>query len=67
MTSRYKKMSAAATWVLAIVAVSVLLGIGSPAAWFIVAIVAVGPAAILLYLSRDLMPTTSERIHAARR
>lgn len=67
MTPNNKKQLLAAGWVVAILAMALVLSVGSLTAWLMVSVVAFGPSIVLLHFWRDESLTTSQRIQEARR
>jgi hypothetical protein len=67
MTPDSKKKLLAATWIIAIMAIALVGGIGSLMGWLLTGVVAFGPAAAVLHFSKEPAPTTSESINSARR
>jgi hypothetical protein len=54
-------------WMLAVLAIGLVVQVESLRGWFLVGLVALGPSLSLMYFGRALAPTTSEAINDARR
>jgi hypothetical protein len=60
-------MVVAIAWMLAVLAIGLVVQVESLRGWFMVGVVALGPSATLMYFGRALAPTTSQAIDEARR
>jgi hypothetical protein len=64
----FNKVSAAAlAWFTAAMLIALSSGVGSLGVWFVVAVFAIGPAALMLHFGRAVARTTSQAIAEARR
>ena len=67
MTPNNKKQVLAAGWVLSILAMALVLSVGSPAAWLMVSAVAFAPTIVLLLFWKHGSLTNAPRTQEARR
>jgi hypothetical protein len=67
MTFNYKRESLAAAWVGTIALGLLVSNPTSWMPWLVVTVVALGPAAVLLHLTREVPQTISEKIREAKR
>lgn len=68
LKNRLNKASiVSAAWLLLIVATGIFASVDSFTGWMMMSVLALGPGAVLLYLSRDVTPSISQTIHDARR
>jgi hypothetical protein len=67
MNLEYKKRSLAAAWIVAVIAVALVAGVGAPMAWLVVSVVGFGPSIVVLHFWKQQPQTITQSIQEARR
>ena len=67
MSFNYKTAAAAAAWAGLVLVGAAVAGLSAAMPWLVISVVAFGPPLVLLLLSRDPLPTTSQDIQRAKR